>query len=163
MKKLKTCTYFLTIALIVFLSQANAFAELNSHQKAANELLDTMDINTLLSGSIDSMLQLELSKNPSLKPFEKVMRTFFNKHMSGESLREPFIDIYVETFTEKELKLINKFYSSPIGKKTLKETPALLSKGAALGQQRVQENLPELQKMIEQEANKIQKLQQETE
>ncbi|MCP4672804.1 MAG: DUF2059 domain-containing protein [Desulfobacula sp.] len=136
---------------------------MNSHRKAANQLLDTMDINTLLIGSIDSMLQLQLSNNPALLPFENIMRVFLNKHISGESLREAYIDIYVEAFTENELKITNEFYKTPTGQKMLKETPSLMAKGAKLGQQRVEDNLPELQEMIAEEANRIQKLQQDSE
>ncbi len=163
MKKFKSSTCLLTIVFIVFLTQANAFADINSHRKAASELLDTMDINTLLVGSIESMLQLQLSNNPALLPFENTMRVFLNKHMNGESLRKGYIDIYVETFTESEIKITNEFYKTPTGQKTLKETPTLLAKGAKLGQQRVEENLPELQKMIAEEATRIQKLQQDSE
>ena len=83
--------------------------------------------------------------------------------MSGESLREGFLEIYIETFTEKELKEMNAFYNTATGKKALKETPALMSKGAALGQKRVQENISELQGMIAEEAKKIQEMQQKSE
>ena len=163
MKLFKLCIYFLVFTLSAFFYQIPAFAVSDTHRKAANELLNTMDLNTLLYGSIESMLQLQLSQNPSLQPFEKTMRTFFNKYMSGESLREGFIEIYTEAFTERELKEINAFYSTPTGKKTLEATPALMSKGAALGQKRVQENIPELHNMIAEEAKRIQKLQQKPE
>ena len=134
-----------------------------SHRASASRLLDTMEINVLLAGTIESMLQLELSKNPALQPFENTIRDFFNKYMSGESLRDAFIDIYVETFTENELNELNAFYSTPTGQKTLKETPALLAKGARIGEQRVQENIPELKLMIQEESKRIQALQQNAE
>lgn len=163
MKLFKLCIYLLVFTLSSSFYQATALAASENHRKAANDLLDTMDLNTLLSGSIESMLQLQLSQNPSLLPFEKTMQTFFNKYMSGESLREGFLEIYIETFTEKELKEMNAFYNTATGKKALKETPALMSKGAALGQKRVQENISELQSMIAEEAKKIQEMQQKTE
>jgi len=147
---------FTTIALLSL--NAHAFSE--SHRKAANRLLDTMDINTVLAGTIESMLQMQLSQNPALQPYEKTMRAFFNKYMSGDSLREAFIDIYVETFTEKELNELNAFYTTPTGQKALKETPAMVAKGAKIGEQRVQENISELRLMIQEEAKRIQALQQ---
>jgi len=156
--------YILIIALVLALAAGqSAWAVSDSHRKAAGRLLDTMDINTLLAGSIESMLRIQISQNPTLQPFENTMRSFFNKHMSGDSLREQFIEIYVGTFTERELDEINTFYSTPTGKKTLNETPALLEKGARLGQQRVQENIPELQRMIQEEAKKIKDMQQNKE
>jgi len=121
-----------------------------------------MEMNSRLDESIETILQIELSKNSTLQPFEEVMRTFFHKHMSGESLRGEFIEIYVETFTKKELIEINSFYETPTGGEILKETPALMTKGMKLGEQRVQENLPELQSMIRKEAERIQKLQKDS-
>ncbi len=153
----------LSVFIFTLLLCQSAFANSESHRNAADELLDTMEMNTLLDDSIETILQLELSKSPTLQPFEEVMRAFFHKHMSGERLRNAFIDIYVDTFTEKELKEINRFYKTPTGKKILKETSALMAKGMKLGEQRVQENLPELQSMIQEEAERIQKLQQDSE
>lgn len=158
--KIQVVFVILTVSALLNL---NAFASPESHRTSASRLLDTMEINVLLAGTIESMLQLELSKNPALQPFENTIRNFFNKYMSGESLRDSFIDIYVETFTEKELDELNAFYSTPIGQKALKETPALMSKAAQIGEQRVQENIPELQLMIQEEAKRIQALQQSAE
>ena len=61
---------------------------------------------------------------------------------------------------EKELNELKTFYSTPTGKKTLKETPVMMSKGAKIGEQRIQENISELQLMIQEEAKRIQALQQ---
>ncbi len=162
MKSFKCGIIFIVLSIAVFSCQ-NVLAFSDGHRTAANKLLDTMDMNTLLSGSIEAMLQLQIKQNPTLQPFEKTMRTFFKKYMSGESLREEFILIYMETFTEKELDEINEFYGTPTGKKTLKETPALMAKGAKIGEQRIQQNLPELKKMIQEEAKRIQAMQQKSE
>lgn len=146
---------FLAAALVI----TNAFAATDSHNKAADELLDAMNMNELLEQSIESMMQFELSNNPALLPYEETMRAFFKKYMSGDSLRDEFIAIYVETFSENELIEIADFYKTETGQKALKTAPELLAKGAAIGQQRVQENLPELQEMVKQEARRIQELQ----
>lgn len=162
MKSFKSCVFIISLVLALTAGQ-NVWAVSDSHRNAAGRLLDTMDLNTLLAGSIESMLRVQISQNPTLQPFENTMRAFFNKYMSGDSLRKQFIDIYVDTFTERELDEINAFYSTPTGQKTLNETPVLLEKGARLGQKRVQENIPELQKMIQEEAKRIKALQQNTE
>ena len=151
-------------ALLLLLASLFAFpatAATEQHRQAANQLLDAMNINQLLAQSIEAMMQLELSKNPALLPFEGTMRSFFKKYMSGESLRPDFIDLYVATFSERELVELTRFYRSPIGRKALKTAPGLMAKGAAIGQQRVQENLPELQRMVAEEAQRLQQMQQQ--
>ncbi|WP_020589701.1 DUF2059 domain-containing protein [Desulfobacter curvatus] len=157
--KFKIYVVFLVLAITISFN-LNVVAASESHRNAAGQLLDTMDLNTLLAGTIESMLQLELSQTPALQPYENTMRQFFNKYMSGESLREDFIDIYVEAFTEKEINELNAFYSTPTGQKALKKSPAMMAQGGKIGQQRIQENISELQMMIQEEAKRIQKLQQ---
>lgn len=149
------------IVLISVGALTNSLASSDSHKNAANELLNTINLDELLSQSVDVMLQLELSNNPSLIPFESTMKRFFNKYMSGESLRGEFVEMYINTFTESEIIEINNFYKTETGKKALKTAPQLMADGAALGQQRVLENLQDLESMIKEEALKIQKLQQE--
>ena len=161
---MKSKIYVVLLVLAITISfNLNVFAASESHRNAANQLLYTMDLDTLLAGTIESMLQLELSQNSALRPYENTMRQFFNKYMSGESLREDFINIYVETFTQKEINELNVFYSTPTGQKALKESPAMMTKGGRIGQQKIQENLSELKMMIQEEAKRIQKLQQASE
>ena len=47
----------------------NAIAASPSHIKAANDLLDTMNINKLLAESIEVTMQLEIRNNPQLGPY----------------------------------------------------------------------------------------------
>lgn len=160
--KFKIYVVLLVLAITISFN-SNAFSASQSHRNAAGQLLDTMDLDTLLAGTIESMLQLELSQNPALQPYKNSMRQFFNKYMSGESLREDFINIYVEAFTEKEINELNAFYSTSTGQKSLKKAPAMMAKGGKIGQQRIQENISELKIMIQEEAKRIQELQQTSE
>ncbi len=64
------------------------------------------------------------------------------------------VKMYTKEFTEAELKEMTKFYKSDLGKKIVQKNPVLMQKGADLGARRVQENLEELKKMIEDEARK---------
>jgi len=157
--KLFIKTIFVLFVFVVISTSTQASSD--SHKNAANELLDTININELLSQSIDAMLQLELSNNPSLIPFENTMKSFFNKYMSGDSLRDEFLVMYMNTFTEGELIEINNFYKTETGQKALKTAPQLMADGAALGQQRVEENIQELETMIKEESLRIQNLQQQ--
>lgn len=138
---------------------SSSFAD--GHRDAAYQLLDVMKLDQLMSDTIDSMLVVQMRQNPSLQPYEAVMKRFFSRYLSGASLREDFADMYEEAFTEEELNTLVEFYRTPIGEKTLKLMPTLTAQGAALGEQRVRENAHVLQEMIEQEALRIQRLQSE--
>ena len=71
------------------------------------------------------------------------------------------IKMYADAFTAQELRDINAFYQTPTGKKTIKVIPELMSKGAQIGMERVQENAAELQLMMKEESERLLKLQED--
>lgn len=145
---------FITLSLALLLNSA-AFALDEEAKKEAANLLDIMDMDTVMTESIHQMLEVQLQQEPAMKPYKAVMLEFFAKHMSYESLKPQMIEIYAESFTAEELKEISKFYLTPVGKKVMQAMPELSAKGAQLGMERVQDNLPELEKMIEKEAERL--------
>ena len=129
-------------------------ADETSHQKAAEQMLTLMDMPTLLKQSVDQMVKMQVQQNPTIAPYEAVMRDFLAKYMSWDSLKPDMVKLYTEEFSEAELSELNKFYQTPTGKKMLGKMPTLMSKGAQIGSQRVQEHMPELQAAIAAEAGK---------
>jgi hypothetical protein len=144
-----------TLAMVIAFGQMTAVrADQASHRAAAEALLGLMNMDKVMTESLDTMLQMQIKQNPAIAPYEPQMRAFFKKYMSWESLKEDMIKIYLAEFTEEELKELLKFYQTPVGKKTIQKMPSLLAKGAELGQQRVQQHLPELQEAIQEAATK---------
>jgi hypothetical protein len=142
---------YLLVALITgvaFLHPSSVHADEASHRKATEALLGLMEMDTLLTQSVDQMLQVQVQQNPAIAPFQQDMKAFFAKYMSWASLKDDMVNIYMAEFTEPELKELTAFYQTPIGKKTVQRMPALMAKGAEMGQKRVQEHLPELQAAI---------------
>lgn len=141
----------------LFILTFNANASTESHRQAANQLLTTINLNSQLDDRIEETLKLALSTNPNIKPYEAVMRRFFSKYMSGDSLLNEYIEIYVSSFSEKEIIEINDFYQTDAGMKALKHTPVLLAQGTAIGKKRVHDNLPELTIMVNDEIKRLNK------
>jgi hypothetical protein len=125
-----------------------------THYKAAEQMLTLMDMPTVLKQSVDQMVAQQVAQNPSIAPYEGEMKAFLAKYMSWDSLKADMIKIYMDEFTESELGELNKFYQTPVGKKTVEKMPTLMSKGAQLGGERVQKNMPELQAAIAAKAQK---------
>lgn len=145
MKKLS----LITVAALLSLLAAPALrADEASHLKAAEDLLVAAQMEEIFAKSIDQALDQQLEANPKLAEVKEVMQAFFNKYMSWGALKSDMAKLYVESFSEQELLDITKFYQTPSGKKVALTTPLLMSKGASLGQKRVQEHLPELQAAI---------------
>ncbi len=131
----------------------------NGQTAAAKRLLESMNMEASLNGTIDAMLQLQIQRNPAMAPYKQVMKKFFSKYMSYDSLKNDFVTIYADAFTETELNDFAAFYSTPTGKKAISKMPELSSKGAQLGASRVQAHTQELQDMIKEETQRLQKLQ----
>lgn len=120
-----------------------------SQRKAAESLLEIMQSEKTTNEAINQMLTMQVEQNPNLKKVEPEMRAFMAKYMSWASLKDEMVQLYAREFSEKELKELTKFYQSATGQKFVSKQNMLLQSSMQLGQRRVQENLPELQRMIE--------------
>ncbi|RJG49097.1 DUF2059 domain-containing protein [Motilimonas pumila] len=122
---------------------------LASVESEAEKLLNTVGMEQAMEQSIATMLDLQMQQNPALAPYKETMLAFFEKHMSFDSLKPDLIALYIEMFTEQELKQINQFYSTEAGKKAIRVMPELMQKGAMIGAQRVQTHQGELIEMMQ--------------
>jgi hypothetical protein len=152
MKLLKLGLFIVSLSVMPI-----AFAD-SVAESEAEILLNTMGMEEAMIQSMSQMIDVQLQQNPALSPYKDVMRKFFSKHMSWESLKPEFLKIYANAFTATELREINKFYATDTGKKTIENMPALMAQGAQIGAVRVQENIGELQAMIKAESERLQKL-----
>lgn len=84
----------------------------------------------------------KFSNNPIMatENFEQI----FRKAMSWDSLVEPMIIIYEESYTTEELKSINQFFSSPIGKSFVAKSPEVNKKSSAVIMNNIQDALNNL-------------------
>ena len=151
---MKTMFHSSLVAALLAIIASSARADEKSHRKAAEELLKTLGVEKLLQSSIDQVLDLQIKSNPQIAPYRDVMKQFFSKHMSWDSLKTEMIGIYVDALTEDELKQITTFFQTPAGKKMVEKQPELMSKGMQIGMKRVQDNQAELQRMMEDAARK---------
>ncbi len=142
------------VAVAFVTAGGTAGADDKSHKAAAEQLLKAADVEKNLEKVIDVVLEQQLKANPQLAPAKVVMQKFFKRHLSYTALKDDMIKLYVEEFTEDELKKLADFYATPLGKKMVTKMPVLTQKGGDLGMKRVQENADELRKLIEDELMK---------
>ena len=140
---------FATLLFSALTSVQVAFAADQAQKDAAAELLDMMELDTIMNQTIEQMLNIQVQQNPSLGgQFKDVMMKFFNKHMSYKSLKPDLVEIYAEAFSTEELRDLIAFYGTPTGAKALRVMPQLMAQSSQLGLQKVQQNAAELQRMI---------------
>ncbi len=85
----------------------------------------------------------QFSNNPAMATdsFEK----YFRQAMAWDSLIDPMIKIYEESYTIEEIEYINKFYSSPIGQSFIEKSPQVNEKASAIFMNNIQRALKHLQ------------------
>ena len=149
------------IVLITALGVSSMSLADAASEKEAEKLLNMVGTQEVMEQSMSQMLDIQLQQNPALAPYKGVMMEFLNENMSYESLKPELIKMYSEEFTSSELREINAFYSTDVGKKSIEKMPTLMMQGGQLGATRVQENIGDLQAMIQAESERIQKLQSE--
>ena len=136
------------LALLV-LTAGRGFAQhSSSHRQAAMDLLVAMHVPEALQASLNTSLQVQLQGDPRLRGMEPVLREFFGRYLTWDSLKAQYADLYAGAFSEDELRELAEFYRTPVGQKMALSAPALMRQGAELGERAVRQHMPELQEMI---------------
>jgi hypothetical protein len=136
-------------ALAIFsISQGVHAADNSSHVQQVETLFKLTQMEKKIDESIDSIMQLQLSQNPSLSAHQAQMRAFFEKYIGWNALKGDITAMYLKTFTEDELKAINDFYITPAGQKVITALPGLVQQRNQLAMMRLQQNIGELQQII---------------
>lgn len=89
------------------------------------------------------MTQTLKGKEPSaaqkakITEFESKLSQLMKDELSYSRLKDVYLQVYRETFTQEEISSIIAFYSSPAGKAMVEKIPVAMQKASALVQARV--------------------------
>ena len=158
---MKRLTVMILLALALFPLAVWAEGTEASHRQAAEELLQTMDLEkTMLSGA-NAMLDAQAQSNPALAPYRDVIQKWMGKYLTWDTVAPRMIDLYTKEFTEAELRTMLVFYKTPTGKKALTRIPVLLQQGTEIGMEIGQQHKDELEGMIKARREELEKAKQE--
>ena len=116
-----------------FLINANA-------TQAASDKAFVKDIKHLLVLTGSDKLGMQIIANMSQQyraMFPSVPEKFwdaFVNEITGEDLVNLVVPVYVKHYTHEEIKGLIVFYETPLGKKVIQVTPAVMQESMALGQ-----------------------------
>jgi len=130
------------------------------HRALAEELLDAMQMQKTIEKSSEilkqmipaQMKQMGVSVNASTdetQDFMQKMMDLIMKEPSWEMLKDDYITVYAETFTEEELSGLVTFYTSPIGRKYTEKQPELMKRIMQISQKQMIEFMPEIEKLTQ--------------
>ena len=150
----------LSTGFILLLGMSMASANDASHREAVQKLFELTEMQKKIDESVDRVLALQLAQNPALREHEQAVREFLERHIGWHSLESALTSMYMEEFSETEVKEMNVFYSSTTGRKVIERLPILVQMRNQLASARLQENIGELEFELRSRQNQQQKSQQ---
>lgn len=143
----------LAVTLLTLLLTSPAFAVEESHLKAAYSLLEVSDVKENINSVFEKMLEVQkqqsarFADDPEIAAKYKQVIDIMSKELKWDNLKDKYANLYAEMFSEKELKDLQKFYSSEVGKKFVTQQPKLLEESQKIGQGLMVEIMPQIQKV----------------
>ena len=123
-------------------------ADDNSHLEQVDILFKLTRMEQKINESVESVAQLQLRQNPALEAKREQLMAFLERHIGWNAVRGDLYEMYMQTFTEEELKTINGFYITTTGQKVIVIVPQLVQERNRLSMQRLQQNIGELQAIM---------------
>jgi len=124
-------------------------ADDQSHLEQVEILFKLTRMEQKINDSVDSVAQLQLRQNPNLDAAKRQqLMAFLERYIGWNAVRADLYEMYMQTFTEEELKTINDFYITTTGQKVIVIVPQLVQERNRLSMQRLQQNIGELQAIM---------------
>lgn len=147
---------FLLITIVTFALFTNpAWAE--DHREAARELMKvsgTQQIMSQMQLQIENMF-LNISDDESYNKAQKEIVTKYRGQVSDilksemvwDKIENDVIDVYMASFTEKELKDMTAFYKTPLGQTMIEKMPEVMLSSAEIARQQMRYVIPQVKQL----------------
>lgn len=135
------------LPLLVLVGAAPKPAPVSPHEKAAREVLQVVGGKTLAMGGAEATMAIIL-QDPEMAPYRDEVRAWFQKVFSEAEIESDMVKLYMEKFSEKELREIAAFCKTPAGRKAIEAMPDLIQQASEIGMKRAQEHGYELDEML---------------
>lgn len=119
---------FFAFALSV-ITPERLFADEQSHRKLAEKFMALIDVEKMMAGTFDQLKESQVEKldvdypGKTLEKDRVLMarvEDYLDRKLVWSNFKQGYAAVYTDAFTEKELKTLVDFYSSPVGQKVLK-------------------------------------------
>jgi hypothetical protein len=160
----------LSISFVLVLLCQTVCADEKTHYVAARQFVDMTYKQQIVYDSARKSTFIavrdKFDNDPETKPYSKVLTdvimdvldAYFHDPETQDRMKTAIAKIYMEEFTEYELKEFIRFYGTPAGQKALQRLPVVMQKGGQAGSEigRQVSSSPKYQQMM---AKKVKELQ----
>ena len=148
----------LVIAACILAIAAVSRSEESKRRALAEELMVMMDMKENIEKAFDMVKEMipdqvrqygdaGAEAATAAEKQAQDMMDFIQKEMSWDKIKEDYINVYSETFTEEELAGIVEFYKSPAGQSFIKKQPELMRRSMEISQKQMMELMPKIQEL----------------
>lgn len=153
------------ISIVVFIlclmAAGSLYADEQSHRKLAEELLTVMQVDKEVDATYDKIKAMHREQMKGMEvpqeslTYQDKMMDMMAQEMTWEKLKDDYITVYTEVFTEEELKGLIDFYKTPMGQKYVEKTPGLRMKLMQVGQKHSMQLMPKIKAMTTEMTNEM--------
>ena len=158
---------FLTLTLLgTLLFSSTAIASTDSHRQATLEMLSISRVDKMIEPMMEnvmSMIQQQMAqvdipedKKPIIQKYNQKIIETLRQEMQWEKMKEDFVALYLNVYTEEEIRELTEFYASPLGQKMLDKMPELMQASLQISQSMLQQTLPKIQQLSQEMARELQ-------
>ena len=151
--------------LVLVAAALPALADDTRKQALVDEMLSLTNAESMLQSTMDqvrTMMQQQVGKmmdsdgqfkqyakdiEPLVAEYENQLVDVIRKGLNWKEMKPRMAALYGEVFSEEELASIVAFYKTEAGQSFLKKMPALMTRSMQLGQEQMQNVLPELSRL----------------
>lgn len=148
-------TFIMAVAILLAVLNPTAYADEASKKVIAEELLQTMKVDQMTKPmflQMRSIIEQQFSRMGAPEEMRPILKRYIDKlfniveqSLSWQVIKDDYVSIYMQTYTETELKGMLTFYKSPIGQSVIDKMPIAVQKSMAI----VQKHMPDLNEKIE--------------
>lgn len=140
-----------------FFSFPSYAEEVKASRESIENLLKITNTEKLIENytqQFDSIIASFKNKKP-LSQADKDIMAEIKKELQWSKLKEPYIDLYMSLFNEKEITAMTQFYQSPEGHSILEKMPELMKKSSEISMKMMVDLMPKIENILKQtEENK---------
>jgi hypothetical protein len=158
-----------TLLLAGALTFCNSVQAAPPTDDSINQLLELSKAEKLMDSvwaQLDSVMKSSMQQVTKGRPLSADEQTIMDKQqakmiaimkdeLNWDKLKDGFVQVYRETFTQEEIDGIIAFYKSPAGQAFIDKQPELLKNSMALMQQRMGPMMQKIQQMTEETAREL--------
>lgn len=119
-----------------------------THEAAAAELFEVIQLEDQATATLAAVLANGAGPEEYRGTIAAALSEFFDTYMTWDVVRPMYLRIYMEVYTEQELRELAAFYRTPLGTKTIQEAARMTRLTVEASTHLIEEHREHLQRIV---------------